>query len=227
MNTVVKAENLTKYYKRGRQTIKALYRVNLEIEEGQFTAVVGPSGSGKTTLLRLLSTLDSPSEGRVILDGIEITGKKNREIELIRREKVGFVFQSYDLFAEYTVFENIILPIMLSHKIVNTDFIDALMDSLGITKIAKAFPIELSGGEMQRVAIARALANRPAVIFADEPTAQLDSENSRRIVELLHVSGQMWNQTILMVTHNMELSQYADEIIHLKDGELYLPGEQL
>ncbi|WP_343210158.1 ABC transporter ATP-binding protein [Anaerolentibacter hominis] len=225
MEKLVRAEKLRKYYHRDGQIIKALDQITVSMAKGSFTVVTGPSGSGKSTLLHMLSFQEKPTEGIVILDGISSFGKSERELSRVRREKVSFVNQNCALMPEYTVYENIIMPVILEKKRVDEAYIGEVMESLGIAGLSRVFPGEISGGEKQRVAIARALANRPAVIFADEPTAQLDSENSRLVVKLLRASGEYWNQTIVMATHDMEVAQYGDAILYLRNGRLKTGGE--
>ncbi len=192
----------------------------LEIEEGKFTAIVGTSGSGKSTLLHMLGGLDTPTYGRVIVGGKDISKMKPDELTIFRRRRIGFVFQNYNLVPILNVYENIILPIELDGNRPDKEYIDNIITLLGLEKKLTSMPNNLSGGQQQRVAIARALATKPAIILADEPTGNLDSKTSQDVLGLLKLTGNKLNQTIVMITHNDEIAQMADRIIRIEDGKI-------
>lgn len=192
----------------------------LEIEEGKFTAIVGTSGSGKSTLLHMLGGLDTPTYGRVIVGGKDISKMKPDELTIFRRRRIGFVFQNYNLVPILNVYENIILPIELDGNRPDKGYIDNIITLLGLEKKLTSMPNNLSGGQQQRVAIARALATKPAIILADEPTGNLDSKTSQDVLGLLKLTGNKLNQTIVMITHNDEIAQMADRIIRIEDGKI-------
>lgn len=218
MNIILEAINISKTYNSGTVSVKALKPCSLSFEKGEFVAVVGKSGSGKSTLLRLLATLDQPDQGDILLNGKTIVGLKDKKLSLVRRRKIGFIYQDYSLFPEYTAYENIVLPIRLDGKKEDPKEIEELMGTLGISACRDKFPAEMSGGEQQRAAIARALAVHPAIILADEPTGNLDAENSEEVVMLLSRAARLYNQTIIMVTHDKQTAEYADRILTIKDG---------
>ena len=194
--------------------------MNLHIENGEFVAIVGTSGSGKSTLLHMLGGLDRPTEGKVIVDGKDIFSLKEEALTIFRRRKIGFVFQSYNLVPVLNVYENIVLPIELDGGKVNKEFVQRIVQTLGLDGRLDALPSQLSGGQQQRVAIARALAAAPAIILADEPTGNLDSKTSQDVLSLLKVTSQKFSQTIVMITHNEEIAQMADRIIRIEDGKI-------
>ncbi|MCM1047352.1 MAG: ABC transporter ATP-binding protein [Clostridiales bacterium] len=213
-------ENLKKIYGSGENEVHALDGVNLQVEKGEFVAVVGTSGSGKSTLLHMLGGLDRPTSGKVVVDGKEIFTLKDEELTIFRRRKIGFVFQNYNLVPVLNVYENILLPVQLDGAPVDKGYIDSIIETLGIESKLNNLPNNLSGGQQQRVAIARALAAKPAIILADEPTGNLDSKTSQDVLGLLKVSGQKFSQTIVMITHNEEIAQLADRIIRIEDGKI-------
>ena len=217
---ILQTNDLKKYYGEGDTMVRALDGVSLEIENGAFVAVVGTSGSGKSTLLHMLGGLDRPTSGDVTVDGTQIFSLKDDELTIFRRRKIGFVFQSYNLVPVLNVYENITLPIELDGIRPDADFIDEVIDTLGLTEKKENLPSQLSGGQQQRVAIARALAARPAIILADEPTGILDSKTSLDVMGLIKVSGEKFHQTIVMITHNEEIAQMAGRIIHIEDGRI-------
>ncbi len=217
---ILETKNLKKYYGEGESLVKALDGVDLQIEQGEFVSIVGTSGSGKSTLLHMLGGLDYPSEGQVLVDGKDISALKEDALAIFRRRKIGFVFQSYNLVPVLNVYENIVFPIQLDGNEVDRKYIDSIVKTLGLENKVNALPSQLSGGQQQRVAIARALAAKPAIILADEPTGNLDSRTSAEVMGLLHRSGREFHQTILMITHNEEIAQLADRIIHLEDGRI-------
>ena len=194
--------------------------MNLSVNSGEFVAIVGTSGSGKSTLLHMLGGLDRPTSGSVIVDGKDIFSLKDEALTIFRRRKIGFVFQSYNLVPVLNARENIVLPIQLDGRQVDEDFLDKIVNTLGLEKKLGSLPSQLSGGQQQRVAIARALAAAPAIILADEPTGNLDSRTSQDVLSLLKVTSQKFAQTIVMITHNEEIAQTADRIIRIEDGRI-------
>lgn len=215
---ILQANNLKKIYGSGENAVHALDGVNLSVEKGEFVAIVGTSGSGKSTLLHMLGGLDRPTEGKVIVDGKDISALNDEALTIFRRRKIGFVFQAYNLVPVLNVYENIVMPIELDGAKIDTDFVGQIVHMLGLDERLSALPNQLSGGQQQRVAIARALASAPAIILADEPTGNLDSKTSHDVLSLLKVTGQKFAQTILMITHNEEIAQMADRIIRIEDG---------
>ena len=222
---ILKTTNLLKYYGKDENEVRALDGVNLSIVKGSFTAIVGTSGSGKSTLLHMLGGLDRPTSGRVIVDGKEIFRLKDEELTIFRRRKIGFIFQNYNLVPVLNVYENIVLPIELDGNKVDESYVNDIIKTLGLEKKLNSLPNNLSGGQQQRVAIARALASKPAIILADEPTGNLDSKTSMDVMGLLKVTSAKFKQTIVMITHNEEISQLADCIIRIEDGKI-VGGEQ-
>ena len=217
---ILETKDLRKIYGSGDTEVRALDGVNLQIENGEFVAIVGTSGSGKSTLLHMLGGLDRPTEGKVIVDGKDIFSLKEEALTIFRRRKIGFVFQSYNLVPVLNVYENIVLPIELDGGKVNKEFVQRIVQTLGLDGRLDALPSQLSGGQQQRVAIARALAAAPAIILADEPTGNLDSKTSQDVLSLLKVTSQKFSQTIVMITHNEEIAQMADRIIRIEDGKI-------
>lgn len=222
---ILEAKALKKYYGEREQIVRALDGVNLSIESGEFVAIVGTSGSGKSTLLHMLGGLDIPTSGEVVVDGKVISSLKEEELTIFRRRKIGFVFQSYNLVPVLNVYENITLPIELDGNTVEEAYVHQIIRTLGLESKIYSLPSSLSGGQQQRVAIARALASKPAIILADEPTGNLDSKTSLDVMSLLKVTSQSFKQTIVMITHNEEIAQLADRIIHIEDGQI-VRGEQ-
>ena len=213
---VLRAENISRIYCQNAVSLQALHRVSLTIQKGEFVAILGRSGSGKSTLLNILAGLDKPSEGKVYIDGTDIFHLSEEKRTLLRREKIGFVFQAYELLYSLTVTENIRLPELIA----NADYVGELLDALGIRQYETCYPDQLSGGEQQRVAIARALINHPPILFADEPTGNLDSKTERIVIDLLKNLAEKYGTSILMVTHNEDLVKDADRVIRLEDGEI-------
>ncbi len=218
--SILETRDLRKIYGSGDTEVRALDGVNLQIENGEFVAIVGTSGSGKSTLLHMLGGLDRPTDGKVIVDGKDIFSLKDEALTIFRRRKIGFVFQSYNLVPVLNVYENIVLPIELDGGKINREFVQKIVQTLGLDSRLNALPSQLSGGQQQRVAIARALAAAPAIILADEPTGNLDSRTSQDVLSLLKVTSQKFSQTIVMITHNEEIAQMADRIIRLEDGRI-------
>ena len=217
---ILKTVDLKKYYGSGDTMVRALDGVSFEVCEGEFCAIVGTSGSGKSTLLHMLGGLDVPTSGEVWVAGQQLSGMKEEELTIFRRRKIGFVFQNYNLLPRLNVYENILLPIRLDGRVPDREFIEELMDTLGILKKRDAMPSCLSGGQQQRVAIARALGSMPAIILADEPTGNLDSKSSMDVLGLIKVTSEKYAQTIVMITHNQEIAQMASRIIRLEDGKI-------
>ena len=213
---VLRAENISKIYCQNAVSLQALRGVSVTIQKGEFVAVLGRSGSGKSTLLNILAGLDKPSEGKVYIDGTDIFHLSEEKRTLLRRKKIGFVFQAYELLYSLTVTENIRLPELEA----NADYVGELLEALGIRQYETCYPDQLSGGEQQRVAIARALINHPLILFADEPTGNLDSKTERIVVDLLKKLAEKYGTSILMVTHNEDLVKDADRVIRLEDGEI-------
>ena len=218
--SILETKDLRKIYGSGDTEVRALDGVNLNVENGEFVAIVGTSGSGKSTLLHMLGGLDRPTSGSVIVDGKDIFRLKDEALTIFRRRKIGFVFQSYNLVPVLNVYENIVLPIQLDGRRVDENFIGKIVKTLGLDGRLDALPGQLSGGQQQRVAIARALAAKPAIILADEPTGNLDSKTSQDVLGLLKVTSQKFSQTIVMITHNEEIAQMADRIIRIEDGRI-------
>ena len=215
---ILRAEGLKKTYGKGESRVNALRGVNLEVNKGEFVAIVGTSGSGKSTLLHMLGGLDRPTEGKVFIDDKDIFKLKDEALTVLRRRKIGFVFQSFNLVSVLNVMENILLPLELDGAKTDKEHIDNLIAMLGLKEQIHKLPTQLSGGQQQRVAIARALAGRPSVILADEPTGNLDSKTSQDVMSLFRVTADKFNQTIVMITHNTEIAQTADRIIRIEDG---------
>ena len=219
--SILQTENLTKIYGDGENAVHALRGINLTVEKGEFTAIVGTSGSGKSTLLHMLGGLDRPTTGKVMVDGKDIFSLSEEQLTIYRRRKIGFVFQSYNLVPVLNLYENIVLPLELDGKKIDREYIDQIAETLGLKDRLEALPNQLSGGQQQRVAIARALAGTPSIILADEPTGNLDSKTSQDVLSLLKVTSEKFGQTIVMITHNEEIAQMADRIIHIEDGCIF------
>ena len=223
---IVKMEHVTKIYGEGNTRVRALDDVNLTVNKGEIVAVVGASGSGKSTLLHVMGGVDTPNEGNVIVDGKDITRLTDEEMSVFRRRKIGFVFQAYHLIPVLTVEENIKMPILLDHRKPDRDYIDHIIEMLGLKDRRKHLPNQLSGGQQQRAAIARALANRPSLILADEPTGALDSKNGNEVITLLQDSVKKLDQTLVLITHNIDLAREADRIVRITDGKIS-EGEEM
>lgn len=217
---IVRMENVNKVYGTVENQVWALHGVNLNIEKGETVAVVGASGSGKSTLLHVMGGVDSPTSGKVIIEDKDITSLTDEQMSVFRRRKIGFVFQAYHLIPVLTVEENITMPILLDHRKPDREYIEHIMDILNLQDRRHHLPNQLSGGQQQRAAIARALANRPALILADEPTGALDSQNGAEVIALLQKSVKELNQTLVLITHNIDLAREADRIIKISDGEI-------
>lgn len=224
--SVLKLENVEKIYGKKENQVRALRNVNLQVEEGEFVAILGTSGSGKSTLLNLIGGLDNPTQGKIFVKNREIGSLSRKELTIFRRRNIGFVFQNYSLMPVLNVYDNVALPVTFDRgKRLNRKYIEELLKELGIWEKRKKYPNELSGGQQQRVAIARALANKPAILLCDEPTGNLDSATTIEVMELLKTSCRKYKQTILMVTHNESIAQTCDRIIYIEDGQI-VPGER-
>lgn len=224
--SIIKTKNLIKEYGQGENTIFALNNVSIDLEEGEFVAIVGSSGSGKSTLLNMLGGLDFPNEGEIYVRGTRLSDLKGDDLTIFRRRNIGFVFQSYNLIPILSVYENIVMPLELDGIQADTDFINEICEKLKITDKLHQMPGQLSGGQQQRAAIARALSTKPAIILADEPTGNLDSKTSVEVAGLLKMSALAFHQTIALVTHDEEIAQMADRIIRIEDGRVYEEREQ-
>ena len=219
---ILQTKDLKKYYGSGDTQVRALDGVDLQVENGEFVAIVGTSGSGKSPLLHMLGGLDRPTSGSVVVDGRDLSTLKDEELTVFRRRKIGFVFQAYNLVPVLSVYENIVLPIQLDGGKLDAAYIDQVIGALGLKEKLQSLPSQLSGGQQQRVAIARALATKPAILLADEPTGNLDSRTSNDVLSLMKVTGQKFSQTMVMITHNEEIAQLADRIVRIEDGRIVL-----
>lgn len=217
---IIKIENLSKVYGKKDTKVIALDNINIEIKKGEFVAIIGASGSGKSTLLHQIGGVDRPSDGKVIINGKDIYKLNEEKLAVFRRRNIGFVFQSFNLIPVLTVEENIIMPSLLDYQKVDNEFFMDLVKTIGIENRLNHMPSELSGGQQQRVAIARALINKPSIILADEPTGNLDSETSKEIIEMLRLSVRKYNQTAIIITHDLKIAESADRIIKIKDGKI-------
>ena len=217
---MVETKNLKKYYKLGTHTVKALDGVNFQAEDGDFVSIIGKSGSGKSTLLHMIGGLDIPTEGEVFVGGKNLAGISREKLAVFRRRNVGFIFQSYNLVPDLNVYENIILPAELDGAAVDEELVDELLDSLQLLDKKEAMPNTLSGGQQQRAAIARALALKPLLVLADEPTGNLDTETSHDVIGLLRVMAKRFQQTLVVITHDQDIAQMADRIVHMRDGKI-------
>lgn len=222
MDIVLEAKNLTKVYGSGEGTVHALRGVSVGIERGSFTAIIGKSGCGKSTLLQALGGLDAPTSGQVLLEGQSLYDLPDDELAWLRRTKLGFVFQAFNLLPEYTIRDNILLPLMLDKKAVDEVYLKFLTERLGLADLLHRQPGQLSGGQQQRAAIARALIVHPAVVLADEPTGNLDRKNSEEVFSLIRAVAAEQHQTVVYVTHDPDLAQAADRILEMEDGEIRL-----
>lgn len=220
MDVILETKNLCKYYGKGENQVKAIDNTSIQINRGEFIAIVGKSGSGKSTLLNMLGGLDKPTSGSVFIGDKEIFTLKEKELAVFRRRKIGFIFQAYNLISSLNVWENIVLPIGLDESKVDTRFVGDIVRTLGIKDKIKNLPNTLSGGQQQRVAIARALASKPDIILADEPTGNLDSKTGDEVISLLNMSAKKYGQTLVMITHDAEIAQMAERIIVIEDGKV-------
>lgn len=217
---ILKVENLTKSYGKGEAKVDAIKNINLSINKGEFVAIVGPSGSGKSTLLHLLGGVDKPTSGKVYINDVDIYNLKEKDLSIFRRRNVGLIYQFYNLIPVLSVKENILLPAELDNRKIDKDYLDDLLKTLGLKERANHLPNELSGGQQQRTSIGRALINRPSIVLADEPTGNLDSKNSKEVLELLKLSVRKDNQTLIMITHDPSIALQADRVITIEDGTI-------
>ncbi len=224
---IVSASGLTRRYGEGEVAVDALRDVSVGFEAARFAAIMGPSGSGKSTLMHILAGLDRPTAGTVTLDGVELGTLDDRALTLLRRERVGFIFQTFNLLPILDARENILLPLSIAGRSVDQAWFDELVDAVGIRDRLHHRPAQLSGGQQQRVAVARALVSRPAVVFADEPTGNLDSAASEEVLQLLRVAVDRFSQTVVMVTHDAHAASHADRLVVLGDGRIVHDGEAL
>lgn len=223
--TILETKDLRKTYGKDEAIVHALDGVSMKVEKGEFISIVGTSGSGKSTLLHMFGGLDRPTSGNVIVDGKDIFEMKDEELVIFRRRKVGFVFQNYNLIPTLNVYENIVLPIGLDGNTPDHEYIDQIIRTLGLESKLNNLPNNLSGGQQQRVAIARALASKPVIVLADEPTGNLDSKTSQDVLGLLKVTSEKFKQTVVMITHNEEVAQLADRVVHIEDGRIVGGGQ--
>ncbi len=217
---IVEVRNLKKYFQNASQVIKALEGVDLSIEKGKFTAIVGASGSGKTTLLNTIAGLYEPTEGTVIVDGMDLSGMSEEQLTVFRRRKIGFVFQGFNLIPELTVKENILFPLGLDNSRPDTAYFGNLVEMLGLSGYLDAYPYMLSGGAQQCAAIGRALITKPSIVLADEPTGNFDMKTAQNVAGLLKMTAATFRQTLVVITHNLDLAQLADQVIRLQDGRI-------
>ncbi len=217
---LLKVEHLSKVYGKGENQVKALDDVSFLIQPGEFVAIIGPSGSGKSTLLHILGGVDRPSSGHVYLDGRDIYSQNEEQLAIFRRREVGLIYQFYNLIPVLDVEENITLPVLMDKREVNQNRLEELLQVLGLSKRRRHLPNQLSGGQQQRVSIGRALMNAPALVLADEPTGNLDSQNSQEIMELLKMSNEKYGQTLIVITHDESIALQADRILAIEDGRI-------
>ncbi len=217
---ILRCEGVSKIYGNGENQVRALDEIDLSVEAGEFVSVVGASGSGKSTLLHILGSVDQPSQGKVLVEGIDIASLSQKQSAIFRRRKVGIIYQFYNLIPTLTVEKNILMPLLLDKKKVNEEYFTQIVNSLGIQEKTHALPNQLSGGQQQRVAIARALIYRPALLLADEPTGNLDQRNSKEIMDMLRLSNRNLKQTILLITHDEKAALMADRIVTIEDGRI-------
>lgn len=220
MKTILETKELCKYYGSGENIVKAVDNIDISIQQGEFVTIVGKSGSGKSTLLHLLGGLDNPTSGEVWLDGKNIAEFSEERLAQIRRRKIGFVFQAFNLVSSLNVWENVVLPLGLDGRRVDINFVKDIINTLGLDKKVKKLPNTLSGGQQQRTAIARAIAAKPSIIFADEPTGNLDTKTGDEVMALLKLSAKKYGQTLVVITHNEDIAQMADRTIVLEDGKV-------
>lgn len=216
----LEVKHICKIYGTGETAVKALKDVSFSVPKGEYVAIVGESGSGKSTLLNMIGALDSPTSGKVLIDGKDIFSMNEGSLTIFRRRNIGFIFQAFDLIPELTVEQNMIFPVLLDYKKPDMAYLEELLTVLNLRERRNHLPSQLSGGQQQRVAIGRALITRPSLILADEPTGNLDSQNSREVIALLKSASKKYEQTILMITHNRAIAQSADRVLHVSDGQL-------
>lgn len=217
---LLEVKQLSKTYGSGETAVRALKDISFSVPKGEFAAIVGESGSGKSTLLNIIGAIDTPSSGKVIIDGKDIFSMNERKLTVFRRRNIGFIFQAFNLIPELTVEQNIVFPLLLDYQKPDNKYLEKLLTVLNLRERRKSLPSELSGGQQQRVAIGRALITRPSLILADEPTGNLDSKNSSEVVALLKNTSKKYEQTIIMITHSRSIAQTADRVLNVSDGEL-------
>ena len=215
---ILRVENLNKSYGKGEVKVEALKNVNLSINKGEFVVIVGPSGSGKSTLIHLIGGVDKPTSGKVFINDVDIYNLKEKDLSIFRRRNVGLIYQFYNLIPVLSAKENILLPAELDNRKIDKEYLDDLLNTLGLKERENHLPNELSGGQQQRTSIGRALINRPAIVLADEPTGNLDSKNSKEVIELLKLSVKKYKQTLIMITHDINIALQADRVITIEDG---------
>lgn len=218
--SLLEVKSVSKIYGKGNNAVHALKDIKFSVDKGEYIAIVGESGSGKSTLLNIIGALDTPTEGKVIINNKDLFSMKDSELTVFRRRNIGFVFQGFNLILELTVEQNIIFPVLLDYKKPDRKYLEELLNILGLQERKNHLPSELSGGQQQRVAIGRALITRPSLILADEPTGNLDSKNSSEVISLLKESSQKYEQTIIMITHSRSIAQAADRVLRVSDGIL-------
>ena len=217
---LLEVSNVSKTYGSGEAAVKALKKVSFSVPKGEYVAIVGESGSGKSTLLNMIGALDTPTSGKVVISGKEIFSMNDRKLTIFRRRNIGFIFQAFNLIPELTVEQNIVFPVLLDYQKPDTKYLEELLSVLNLKERRRHLPSQLSGGQQQRVAIGRALITRPALILADEPTGNLDSQNTSQVIALLKEASKKYEQTIIMITHSRSIAQTADRILQVSDGEL-------
>lgn len=217
---LLEVSNVSKTYGSGEAAVKALKKVSFSVPKGEYVAIVGESGSGKSTLLNMIGALDTPTSGEVVISGKEIFSMNDRKLTIFRRRNIGFIFQAFNLIPELTVEQNIAFPVLLDYQKPDTKYLEELLSVLNLKERRRHLPSQLSGGQQQRVAIGRALITRPALILADEPTGNLDSQNTSEVITLLKEASKKYEQTIIMITHSRSIAQTADRILQVSDGEL-------
>ena len=217
---IVETKSLKKYYQMCENTVKALDGVDFRVKAREFVAIIGKSGSGKSTLLHMLGGLDEPTDGSVLIDGKILSGLKKEQLAILRRRKIGFIFQNYNLVPDLNVYENVVLPVELDGRKVDEEYVSEILELLGLSKKKDAFPGNLSGGQQQRVATAWAGAAKPVIILADVPTGNLDSATSHEVLGLLKMAARQFSQTIILITHDRDIAQLADRIVHIEDGKI-------
>ncbi|WP_297133682.1 ABC transporter ATP-binding protein [Terrisporobacter sp.] len=215
---ILKVKNLSKSYGKGEAKVEALKNINLSVNKGEFVAIVGPSGSGKSTLLHLIGGVDKPTGGQVLINDVDIYSLKEKDLSIFRRRNIGLIYQFYNLIPVLSIKENILLPAELDNRKIEKNYLDDLLKTLGLKERENHLPNELSGGQQQRTSIGRALINRPSIVLADEPTGNLDSKNSKEVLELLKLSVRKYNQTLIMITHDPNIALQADRVITIEDG---------
>lgn len=220
MTPILETKDLCKFYGSGENLVKAVDHINLQIMQGEYAAIIGKSGSGKSTLLHLLGGLENPTSGEIWIDGQNIENFSGEDLSALRRRKIGFIFQAFNLIPSLNVWENIVLPIGLDGRKADENFVKDILQTLNMEHKTHALPNTLSGGQQQRCAIARAIAAKPSIILADEPTGNLDTKNSDEVISLLKLSAKKYGQTLVVITHNEDIAQMADRVIALEDGKL-------